>query len=735
MHRLQRITVSLIALLPAITSAQEPLGNLGENRLPQLEQVQVSGVVTFFEPAWHNLVIQDGDQAVRVGLRSGIELPDSLAVGDIVRIDGRRQSLDELRHVDADKVSRTGPSELPKPVSLSSNDALSLKNEDRLVECEGVVFRSDTDGSYGYFSIATPQCALKLYASLSDGEVHDATEWLGRRVRVHGVLRFPPDEECAARILTAMTLLQRVPSPNTRLTDGAGFQLIGTIRESSHDAAVPLNIIGQAISDSQSPEVIVQDSTGSIRVESSQLPEIQVGDIVIATGSIQKNGNRLPVLSGDVVRVGSGQSLVAERVPTDKVVKHPYQYLKTTGTLSGFLIREDQRVPILTNNETAFKVRASDALLARFNQLPGGTQLSVTGVCRPRKGNNFQFEFLATDINVLYFPVDYRADSANNPGDPQTTSVSGSASRPASAVRTSGGLPLLSGLRPESLLIVASVALLLMLGVLIAFLILLRRTQERRKFYATIHEQLNEVSHVSRLNTLAEMVEALAHEVNQPLASVTNFAETARIMATQLDSPSPKLEKLLERVASESLRAGKIIRRLRSLASRKTPGQVSTPLNQVVDDSLDMFRLQELVTNGTVETHLQEDLPPIDVDPIQLQQVILNLLLNARDATTQLEERLPKITVRTERCDDWLTVSVEDNGPGIAGNDPSTVFEPYFTTKPEGMGLGLAICRTIVESHNGKLNAENLKPHGARLSVSLPLYAPEGLSVTSESAA
>ena len=206
-------------------------------------------------------------------------------------------------------------------------------------------------------------------------------------------------------------------------------------------------------------------------------------------------------------------------------------------------------------------------------------------------------------------------------------------------------------------------------------------------------------------------------------------------MATKLDDPSPQLEKLLQRVTSESLRAGEIIRRLRSLASRKTPGQVSTSLNQVVNDSLDMFRMQELVANGTVEIHLEENLPRIDVDPIQLQQVILNLLLNARDATSQLEGRFPKITVRTERSDNWLTVSVDDNGPGIASDNPSTVFEPYFTTKPEGMGLGLAICRTIVESHNGKLGAENLDPHGARLSVSLPLLAPEGLSVVSDAAA
>jgi signal transduction histidine kinase len=740
MHRLLQIIACLMALLPVGVAAQEQKPAIDSVEQPQAlpELERVSGVVTFVAPEWRLLFVQNGEQATKVGLPESVELPEQLVVGDLVEVEGRRFEDQRFQALSAARVTRTETGGiLPDAVPLDSRDAVSSQNENRIVEAEGVVYQAGTGNGYRYLQIATEHTGLQVSVGIVES-TPDAPDLLGQRVRFRGVLVFPVNDGDPVKVLLPGSQLQITTSTNSAAEGPESFQPIeATIRtRRSGNESVEFSIVGQAVTDSQSPEVIVQDASGSIRVESSQLPDIQVGDIVVARGSIEKGGRRLPVLTGDVVRVGAGQPLVAERVPTNKVVNYPHQYLATAGTFTGFLAGDDEQIPILENKDTAFKVSGSDELLAKFDQLPGGTRLNLTGVARPRKGKNYEFEFLATDIDVLYLPVDSRrAGSPDNSGTPQTASVSGPPATLTAPVRTTGGLPSLSELPSEVLLIVAGVALLLMLGLLVAFLILLKRSQERRKFYATIHEQLNEVSHVSRLNTLAEMVGALAHELNQPLASVTNFAETARIMATKLDDPSPQLEKLLERVTSESLRAGEIIRRLRSLASRKTPGQVSTSLNQVVNDSLDMFRMQELVANGTVETHLEEDLPRIDVDPIQLQQVILNLLLNARDATSQLEGRFPKITVRTERSDDWLTVSVDDNGPGISSDDPSTVFEPYFTTKPEGMGLGLAICRTIVESHNGKLGAENLDPHGARLSVSLPLLAPEGLSVVSDAAA
>lgn len=716
MLRLLLLTFSLSAFLCADTPAlDKPLGDSSRGQAEsQADQVQVSGVVTFLEPAWQSMVIQDGEQVIRVGLRREIELPDSLTVGDIVKVDGRRESASDIRRVAADIIVRTGTGELPKPISLKGEAAISRRNEDRFVECDGVVFRFDSDSVYAYLSISTPQSPLRLCVRLPDNAVPVRSEWLGQTVQVRGVLRIPSGEELAGRILSSMPLLQRVPATNARLDAGAEFQLIKTLSDSNRDVTRPLNIIGQAISSSPSSDLIVRDHTWRVRVESSKLPEISTGDIVIVRGFVNDIRGRLPVLSGKVERLGPGVPLEPTAVATDEAAAHAYEYIVTEGTFRGFRQTGEKRFPVLKNMDTTFTLSGPDEVLAVFDRVPIESHFRVIGTSWPTTGKAYAFELLTSDVEIVYQP-----SLPPHVGDGVVLAANSISALPTIPTAPPGGLPPYPG--PIGPMIVAGVACLLMAVFLVAFLVVLRRTREQQKFYATIHEQLNEVSHVSRLNTLSEMVGALAHELNQPLASVSNFAETARLLNQRPGDRTPQFDSLLERIGAESLRAGEIIRRLRSLVQRKTPGQVSTSINQVVCDALDMFRMQELVANGTLNVELDDDLPSVEVDPIQFQQVILNFLLNARDATTGLEGRLAKITVRSERSTDRLTVSVEDNGCGISSSDPKSVFEPYFTTKEDGMGLGLAISRTIVESHNGTIHAENLKPCGARLSISLPI--------------
>ena len=438
-----------------------------------------------------------------------------------------------------------------------------------------------------------------------------------------------------------------------------------------------------------------------------------MGDIVVATGSVtERRNNGVLVLSGNIQRVGVGKAVEPVEITASEAVHHPFEYVRVTAAFRGIGKLGDRKYPVFIDTDSIFSASGSPEFLDVFETLSDRSTVLLTGVCWPKTGEGYDFELLTDRVEVLYEPP-------KPPGETQDRNLAAAA------------LPVPQQSRPEpppgpgsiGPRIVTGVALVLMLVLLAAFLVVLRRTREQRKFYETIHEQLNEVSHVSRLNTLAEMVGALAHELNQPLASVTNYAETARLLNERPGDNTPQFDTLLTRIGAEALRAGEIIRRLRSLVQRKTPGQVSTSMNQVVNDALDMFRMQELVANGTLDVQLDDDLPSVEIDPIQFQQVILNFLLNARDATTELEGRLAKITVRTERDNDRLIVSVEDNGPGIPSSDPQSVFEPYFTTKEDGMGLGLAISRTIVESHSGTIHAENLKPCGARLTISLPIEA------------
>ena len=716
MPQLPQFIVFLVALFPVASAGQEqkPLVDLEEQRPAQGGQVQVRGVVTFFEPAWQGFIVQNGDQAVRVALQSGIETPDSLTVGDIVRVDGRTLVAAGLRQVAATSIVRTGTGELPKPASLQDEDALSQQSDGQFVECEGVVFRADADRRYVYLTIATPQYPLRVFVQFPDGTDPDVTEWLGQTIRVRGVVRFPIGEECAARIMSSMSLLQRVPASDTGIAAGARFQRIGTLLESDTDTTVPTGVIGQAISSSQSSDLIVQDQTGFVRVEATKLPDVSIGDIVIARGFVRNGEDQLPVISGEVECPGPGVPLVPIEVATDKASAHAYEYIETEGTFRGFRQTGEKLLPVLSAMETTFTLSGPDEVLAVFDQVPVESHFRVIGTSRPSVGKAYAFELMVSDVEVVYQPMrtpvvgDDAVLAANSiPAVPTISSSPPGGSSPDPA--------------PLGPVIVAAVSCLLMLVFLVALLVVLRRTREQKKFYAAIHEQLNEVSHVSRLNTLAEMVGALAHELNQPLASVANFAETAKILSSRSADQSSQLEHTLERISSETLRAGEIIRRLRTLVQRKTAGQVPTSMNQVVNDALDMFRMRELVASGTLEIQLDDDLPDVEIDSIQFQQVILNFLLNARDATTGLDGRLPKIIVRTAWGNGFLKVTVDDNGPGIASSDPQAVFEPYFTTKGDGMGLGLAISRTIVESHNGTISAESLEPYGARMTLSLPV--------------
>jgi signal transduction histidine kinase len=730
-----RACAFLFAVIPIALAADDsaPLATLRElseisrEEADRRRPVHVSCVVTSAEPDWNTLIVQDGEWSAFVELDDQTVLPGKLAVGDQIELAGSTRAGRDRPSIHADEILSRGPGQLPHPVPVSGIADTAIDHWNRFVVFDGVVYASHTDDCHTYLSVSAPELAMYVVVRYS-GVPPVKDWWRGKIVRVRGSLAVPESGLFATTILASRDQVELLTSPEGR-SEELRFQQLGSLRTNrvlNRQPAELYRVIAQAISDSRLTDLVLHDSSGSVLISADELPEIGVGDVVVVTGEVTgQRANGLRVLEGDVRRVGPGLPLKAVEVPVDKAVEHPFEYVCVTAAFRGFAKADGKRLPVFTGPDGGiFTVSGGADGPGVFNQLTDRSTVQIVGVCWPRPDDAYDFELIADRVEVLYEPPKSSTEASSGGLTAAALSVPG---------RGSIGLP--SGPGSIGPLIVTAVALLLMLVFLVAFLVLLRRTREQRKFYETIHEQLNEVSHVSRLNTLAEMVGALAHELNQPLASVTNFAETARLLSQQSGASSPQLESLLQRVSAESLRAGEIIRRLRSLASRKTPGQVPTSLNQVVSDSLDMFRMQELVANGTLETHLEENLPRIEVDPIQLQQVILNLLLNARDAIAQLDGRLPRIIVRTGRSGDWLTVTIDDNGAGITSDDPSAIFEPYFTTKSDGMGLGLAICRTIVESHNGKLSAENLTPHGARLSVSLPLGASQRLPASPEDSA
>jgi len=212
----------------------------------------------------------------------------------------------------------------------------------------------------------------------------------------------------------------------------------------------------------------------------------------------------------------------------------------------------------------------------------------------------------------------------------------------------------------------------------------------------------------------------LAHEVNQPLMAILSNAQAALRFLARDPGNSDRIRHILEDIAEDDKRAGEVIRRLRALLMKKQIRYRALEINEVVLDVLGVLR-HDLSNRGVAaRTELAADLPAVNGDPVQLQQVLLNLIMNGCDAMNgALADR--RLTLRTAlSADGEIQVSVTDRGRGIPPADMERIFEPFVSTKAEGMGLGLSICRTIVTAHRGQLWAVNNADRGASFHFTVP---------------
>ena len=231
----------------------------------------------------------------------------------------------------------------------------------------------------------------------------------------------------------------------------------------------------------------------------------------------------------------------------------------------------------------------------------------------------------------------------------------------------------------------------------------------------------SELGRLARLTTVDAMAASIAHELNQPLASIVANGNAG---LHWLNRPEPNVEEArsaFERVASEGHRAAQIITGIRAMF-RKDSGNrslvsVSELVCEVVSTSLRELKSRRV----SLALELLDDLSPVRADRIQLQQVLLNLLTNAVDSMASITDRPHVLRVRSERLEDWALISVQDSGTGINPEHAERVFEAFFTTKPNGIGLGLSICRSIVEAHEGRLSASAVHPYGSVFQVMLPV--------------
>jgi two-component system, LuxR family, sensor kinase FixL len=238
---------------------------------------------------------------------------------------------------------------------------------------------------------------------------------------------------------------------------------------------------------------------------------------------------------------------------------------------------------------------------------------------------------------------------------------------------------------------------------------------------AALHAAQTALADASRMATLAEMSATIAHEVNQPLAAIVMGAETGLRWLSRDDPDMAKVEQLLRRIVSNARRANDIVQRIRNMATRHEPELIPIDLNEVVNEAL-LFVRDELESRSIkLSVKLGAGLPVVPGDRIQLQQVIVNLLVNSIHALTQAEGPTRRIMLDTSADEDGAVgFSIRDSGPGISDENLDRVFESFFTTKQDGMGIGLAICRSIITAHGGSIAASNHPGNGAQFRFSLP---------------
>lgn len=247
---------------------------------------------------------------------------------------------------------------------------------------------------------------------------------------------------------------------------------------------------------------------------------------------------------------------------------------------------------------------------------------------------------------------------------------------------------------------------------------------ERRHSELELQQLRSQLAHAGRVSVMGQLAAAMAHELNQPLGAILSNAEAAELFLKQNPPPLDELGGILADIRKDDERAGEVIRRMRSLLRRQEMERQPLAINPLVEDVLRLVGADAALRRVAINLELSPQLPSVKGDRIHLQQVFLNLILNAMEAMASQPDGKRQITVRTGGAGgDAVEISVADSGPGIDPAILPRLFDPFFTTKQNGMGMGLAICQRIVEAHSGHIRAENQPNGGAIFYVRLPMVS------------
>lgn len=705
---------------PPLLSTAE-VRKLSRAEMAELNEVRIRGTVTFVNNAWKVLFVYQGGQSVKVGFGADLQV----SVGSLVEIKGQIVLGDvgpvivatDLRELPADE---HGKEFEPAPLKIDETTSFSVSVVDQWVEFEGPAYSAVADSKYHYVSLAGTQ--FGVYAIIPNSAELPPLEILREaRLRVRGIpgISIQPGAQGQIDLLLPDSSFVEVVTATDEAFDRRPRKIgeIGRV-DMRDETEVPARIRAVVRCVSDSGRLFIADETGSLMIETHagiSIDQVTAGDVVEVEGRVVRNQKHEYITEAMVRYIGKGFSLHPELVTGQEALKRPAGLIEIDGTL----VSEDGETHslLLKNGVHSFRVHTSEAFSDALSRWSIGSRLRFSGCTWVSEGLDADFELYPNTVSVI-FGLPAEAETDEDSASVQAETLAADASKKAENATESVADEESFFQRPQVRLALQIVLILLAAAIA---LLLHRRFKAQQKFHESIHEQLSNLSHIARLNTLSEMVGALAHELNQPLTSVSNYAATAEMVSRTEPANPKKLAGLMTNIGQEAFRAGEIIRRLRQLVRKKTPGALPVHISEIIHETVELFKAQNVTANGLVHVTVADDLPAAQADSIQIQQVLLNLLLNARDATEAQSERTPAIQVDAAGEDGVVIVAVSDNGIGIGSPDPDSIFEPYFTTREKGTGLGLAISRTIIESHGGKITAENVSPHGTRITFTLPV--------------
>jgi C4-dicarboxylate-specific signal transduction histidine kinase len=249
-----------------------------------------------------------------------------------------------------------------------------------------------------------------------------------------------------------------------------------------------------------------------------------------------------------------------------------------------------------------------------------------------------------------------------------------------------------------------------------------RAEAEARESERRYREVQLELAHANRVATTGQLTASITHEVNQPITAAVTYALAARRWLSAEPPNFREVDDALSLIVKEGNRAGDVVGRIRALIKKAPVRKEAVEINDAILEVIALTRTEAANNSVSVRSQLAEGLPRVQGDRVQLQQVLLNLIINAIDAMRDVGEAERELFVSTRNDPDGVSVEVRDSGPGFAPAALERVFEAFYTTKPDGLGLGLSICRSIIEAHNGRLWANPNVPRGAIFGFIAPAH-------------